>query len=94
MEKGTMRYTEAEDGTVWFGYEDYDVECFGGGDYEVTYTLDKENAEKMTRILSEHYTGTLKEMILQHFGIHMDQDSAYSWMEQHGIVFDLYTWSS
>ena len=94
MEKGTISYTEAEDGTVWFGYEDYEVECFGGGDYEVTYTLDRENAEKMFNILSERYSGTLEEMIIQHFGVHMDQDSAYNWMNEHGIEFKLFTWIS
>ena len=26
-------------------YEDFDVECFGGSDYEVTYTLDKHNRQ-------------------------------------------------
>jgi thiamine monophosphate kinase len=94
MEKGTLIFTDMGDRGVSFGYEDYEVECFGGGDYEVIYTLDRENAEKMTRILAEHYSGSLKEMILQHFGLHMDQDSAYNWMEEHGVVFKLFTWQT
>ena len=94
MEKGTLFYTEWPDGSAEFGYEDFDVDCFGGGDYEVIYNLDAENRAKMEGMLSEEFDGNLKEKILAKFGVHLDQESLYGWMTEHGITFRLFTWVS
>lgn len=43
---------ENADGSIRIGYVDYNVEFFGGGDYESFYTLDKENADKLKTYVS------------------------------------------
>ena len=77
------------------GYEDLDVEFFGGADYEVTYTLDRNSAEKLRRCLkNEVPEGTLEEMILERFGPYLDREPFGSYCEERGIAFDLFTWVS
>ena len=34
-------YKENEDGSIILSYEDYNVEAFGGADYEAIYELSK-----------------------------------------------------
>ena len=76
-------------------YEDFDVECFGGSDYEVTYTLDKHNRQKLWKALKEEgLEGTLEQMILTHFGKYLDKDSFNSYCKDRKIIFDLFTWVS
>ncbi len=75
-------------------YEDFDVE-FCGGDYEVTYTLDEDNRQKLYDALkAEGLQGSLEEMILSHFGKYLDQDSFDNYCETRNIKFDLFTWVS
>ena len=74
-------------------YEDFDVECFGGCDYEVTYTLDQNNRQKLWKSLkAEGLEGTLEQMILAHFGTYLDKDSFSSYCKGQKITFDLFTW--
>ena len=94
MDKGALHYMEWDDGHVEFGYEDPDVEIFGGGSYEVIYKLDKENIEKMAGILSEKHTVNLQEMIIAEFGKYLDRGSLYNWMREKGIQFDFWSWVS
>lgn len=43
MKSSGLFFEKREDGSFLIGYEDYDVELFGGDDIEVTYYLDKDN---------------------------------------------------
>ena len=75
------------------GYEDYDVEVFGGGDYEVTYLLDKENRIKLFQVLtSEGHSGNLSNMVLNHFGLSLEKESFSDYCSRHGIVFQQHVW--
>lgn len=52
-----LLFTLNPDGSAIIGYEDYNVEFFGGADYEVMYYLDKANFElliKHLEILNKH----------------------------------------
>ena len=81
--------------TLTVNYEDYDVEAFGGSDYEVTYTLDADNRQKLCDALkAEGLQGSLEEMILSHFGEYLDQDSFDNYCQTRNIKFDLFTWVS
>ena len=51
MTKGTFWLERKPDGGVEIGIEDYDVEAFGGCDYEWIYTLDRVNKEKLIATL-------------------------------------------
>lgn len=76
-------------------YEDFDVEAFGGSDYEVTYTLGPFSKEKLQHELEqEGLSGTLKEMILERFGEYLDRESFCHYCDKRGIKYDLFTWVS
>ena len=94
MEKGKFILNEHKDGGISLSYEDYDVEFLGGSDYEVNYSLNAENANKLRSYLSAKHTGTLEEMIAEEFGISLDKKSFSQTCKDEGIAFELFTWSS
>ena len=47
MIKGLASIKEGKD-FLHVSYEDFEVEQFGGGDYEVNYSLDGQNKEKLS----------------------------------------------
>ena len=80
-------------GRLQIKYEDYDVEAFGGADYEVMYSLDTEGREKLLYALeSEGRKGELADMILAHFGECLDRDSFSAYCDERGIPYELFTW--
>lgn len=94
MIKGEAIIIDSETG-LYVSYEDYDVECFDGSDYEVIYTLDQTNRRKLWKALkAENMGGTLEEMILEHFGEYLDKDSFSNYCEERNITFELFTWVS
>ena len=94
MIKSEFVLKEQKDGGISLSYEDYDVDLLGGRDYEVNYSLDAENVQKLRSYLSEKHTGTLKEMIVEEFGTNLDKKSFSQTCKDEGISFGLFTWSS
>lgn len=94
MEKGRFRFRENEDKSINISYEDYNVECFGGGSYEANYSLDTENRKKLETLLSEFCSGNLEEMITEMFGECLDRRSFDDYCRENGIEFGLFTWIS
>jgi thiamine monophosphate kinase len=91
MGKGKAIIHDSES-TLVVNYEDFDVECFGGGDYEVTYTLDKDNRQKLYDALKdEGLQGCLEEMILSHFGEYLDKGSFCFYCDKRNIKYELFT---
>ena len=76
--------------TIWI--EDYDVESFGGADYEWCYSFDPANTRKLTDILSRSNRGSLKQMIEAEFGIHLDKKSAKLWLDENGVEYEFFSW--
>lgn len=75
--------------------EDFNVESFGGSDYEFIYTLDGTNRNRLWKILrSKGLTGSMEEMIIEFFGICLDKYSFSQFCEENGISFELFTWIS
>lgn len=69
MRDGTSGFgVTKKDGKITIEYVDFGVSEFGGGDFEKTYYLDKENSKKFVDALKKEYKGTLKEMIEAAFG--------------------------
>lgn len=92
MTKGKVMFDELADGSIRLGYVDYDVEMFGGENYEASYTIDKENTSKLREYLEKNNSGTLEEMIISEFGIHLDKKSFSAVCNENGIEYDLKTW--
>ncbi len=94
MEKGTFWLDWRKGGKVTLGKEDYDVEFFGGGDHEMLYTMDAENREKLTAVLSRTHKGSLEQMIEMEFGIHLDKKNLRKWLDENRIEYKFFSWTS
>ena len=94
MTKGTFWLSEKPDGGISIHIEDYGVECFGGMDCEMIYTLDPENLTLFTEKLSESHTGTFAQMLEEEFGISLDRQSISKWMDSRGIRYGSFFWTS
>ena len=94
MREGTSGFWVTEsDGKISIGYSDYGVSQFGGGDFEKTYYLDKENSDKFVLALSKEYTGTLNEMIEAAFGRNFSDPTFWDFCKKNGIKYSSSTWS-
>ena len=90
-------YKELSNGDIEISYEDYNVEAFGGADYEAIYTLTSENAEKLNNVLLEEDGGSkenvsLKELIIKKFGQNLEKESFAKYCDCHNIKYDLQTY--
>ncbi len=92
MTKGNVIFVERDDGSVSLSYTDYNVEMFGGDDYEVNYVIDSENVFKLREYLAQNNSGTLEEMIINEFGIHLDKKSFAAVCKEQGVEYKLNTW--
>ncbi|MBR3124899.1 MAG: hypothetical protein IKF42_05665 [Mogibacterium sp.] len=92
MIKGTFWLEEKPDGGVTIWIEDYNVEAFGGADYEWCYSLNSVNTKKLTDILSCSNNGTLEQMIESAFGIHLDKLSPKQWLDENGVEYEFFSW--
>lgn len=76
-------------------YEDFHVEAFDGMNYEVTYKLNPGNRDRLRAALeADGYRGALRDMIREHFGSYLDQDSFALYCSRHGIQYQSFTWLS
>ena len=94
MREGTSGFWVTKSrGKISIGYEDYGVSEFGGGDFEKTYYLDKENSKKFVRALKKEYRGSLKKMIEEAFGKNFSDPTFWNFCKEHGVTYTYSTWS-
>ena len=94
MREGTSGFWFTQtDGRISIGYADYGVSQFGGGDFEKTYYLDRENSEKLLNALQETYQGSPEEMIKAAFGKNFNDPLFWAFCKEHGIEYSSSTWS-
>ena len=94
MREGTSGFWVTEkDGAISIGYEDYGVSQFGGGDFEKTYYLDKENSQKLVAELQKEYAGSLEEMLEAAFSRNFKDSEFWAFCKKHGIKYSSSTWS-
>ena len=93
MREGTSGFwVEERENGLSIGYEDYGVSEFGGGDFEKTYRLDQENAQKFVTALKREYSGTLNEMIEAAFGASFHEPAFWDFCERNDIQYSFSTW--
>ena len=90
-------YRELNNGSIEISYEDYNVEAFGGGDYEAIYTLTKENSDKLKEILKNENKRalsnlTFKELIINKFGPNLKKASFSGYCKANNIKYELQTY--
>jgi len=94
MREGTSGFwVEKSDTGISIGYEDYGVSQFGGGNFEKTYYLDKDNSKRLENALKKEYTGTLEEMIEAAFTRSFNDRLFWDFCNRHGIDYSTSTWS-
>ena len=94
MREGTSGFwVEIKDDGISIGYEDYGVSEFGGGDFERTYYIKGENAERFISALQKEYVGTLEEMIEAAFGKSFNDPAFWDFCKKNGIEYSSSTWS-
>ena len=91
-------FQRLKDGGITLTYEDYNVEAFGGSDFEVIYTLTKESAEQLNDLLIKVYkekegkdNSDLKSLIIYKFGERLEKISFASYCDSHNIKYELQT---
>ena len=95
MREGTSGFwVEKKRSGISIGYEDYGVSEFGGGDFEKTYYLDKENSKKFVKALKKEYKGSLKKMIEEAFGTNFCDPDFWEFCRKNDIKYTYSTWSS
>ena len=95
MREGTSGFwVTRKAGAISIGYEEYGVSEFGGGDFEKTYYLDKDNSRKLIEALKKEYKGSLEKMIEAAFGKNFNDPSFWEFCKKNGIEYSSSTWSS
>ena len=92
MIKGTFWLEEKPEGGVTIWIEDYEVESFGGADYEWCYSFYPANRRKFTAIRSRANSGSLKQRIEARCGIHLDKKSAKLSLDENGVKYEFGSW--
>ena len=94
MREGTSGFWVTKTaGQISIGYEDYGVSQFGGGNFERTYYLNKENSKKFVSALKKEYRGALKAMIEAAFGKNFNDAAFSEFCKKNGIEYSSSTWS-
>ena len=84
---------EMDDGSISVGYVDYNVEFFGGRDYESFYRLDKENADKLRAYLKGKGYRDLKEGLIIEVGKNFSDSKFCELCKKENIVYQYTSWS-
>ena len=80
-------------GAITIEYTDFGVSQFGGGDFEMTYYLDKENSDKLIAALKKEHRGSVKQMIVSAFGEGFKDSVFREFCKKSGIKYSTSTWS-
>ena len=84
---------ELPDGRLELFCADYNVDAFGGSDYECTYTFDVENTKKFREALvKKGYTGSLEEMVVAAFTKQFSVPTFIAFCHENDIAYDRSVW--
>ena len=94
MREGTSGFrTTVRFGQITIRYVDYGVSLLGGGDFEKTYSFDKQNSKKLTDALEKEYKGSLDEMLESAFGKEFDDPLFCDFCQKNDVQYTSSTWS-
>lgn len=79
-------------GMITIEYVDFGVSEFGGGDFEKTYYLDKENSKKLVSALKKEHKGSLNDMIVAAFGENFNAPLFREFCKKYDIKYSSSTW--
>lgn len=90
MKSSGLFFGYKDDGSVYLGYEDYDVEFFDGYDYEVTYILNRANFDILCQCLKIVGDQDVRDILISTFGYYFDSIKFENFCQQNGIIFNRY----
>ncbi len=76
-----------KEGRLTLGYVDYEVEEFGGRDYECWYLLDEENSARLKNALESIDEGDLFDKCVKAFTIKFSNNQFENFCQTYGIAF-------
>jgi hypothetical protein len=82
-----LLFTRNSDGSALIGYVDYDVEFFGGEDYEVMYYLDKNNFKLLRDSLGISKKGKIENHLKDTFGENFDSEKFEDFCKENNIKY-------
>ena len=89
---GSFSLEERSDGSIQITQTDYDVQFYDGMDVEATYTLNKDNADKLKSYLRTKHKGNLENMLVEEFGRCFEKASFSKICDENGIKFESFVW--
>ena len=93
LDTSGLLLTINEDGSIVVEYEDYDTPM--GGDYQSIYNLDKENADKLRKVLKQmHPLLSFKKALIWEVGKNLNDEKFQKLCNNNNIKFDHFTWLS
>lgn len=87
MKTSELILTLNQDGSALIGYEHYDIEIFGGADYEVMYFLDKLNVELLIHYLKTEDKNKIKKRLIAKFRKNFESDKFESFCNENKVIF-------
>lgn len=94
MNSSGLLFTQNPDGSVAIGFEDYDVEIFGGADIEIMYYLDAENFLKLLESLDISPEADIKKELMAVFGENFDTPKFVKHCDDRKIKYENHSWLS
>lgn len=83
-----------QDKSAAIGFEDYNVETFGGSDYEAIYYLDVDNFTKLLNSLGISSNSDIKKKLIDAFGENFNSSKFEDQCADLGIKFKRNVWIS
>ena len=88
MTDSAFLFTLNPDGSAIIGYKDYDVDIFGGDDYEVTYLLDVKNFTNLLHHLNIPLNHDTKILLKKEFEQHFDSTKFEEFCKKNNIIYE------
>ena len=83
-----LLFTQNTDRSAEIGYEDYDVEFFGGADYEVMYYLDKNNFGLLLDSLGISIEDNIKNHLIEAFDKNFNSNKFENFCKEKNITLE------
>lgn len=87
-------FVENKDKSVSLMVEDYNVESFGGMDYETTYTLSQENYKKLREVLNITNDQAAGPILREVLGDYFDTGKFKKICKENNIEYERFIWIS
>lgn len=86
--------TEYDSGSIRVEVVDYGIYEYGGGDMEMWYEIDSENAKKLKNALKGKHSGSFEEILIAEFGKTFNMPDFQKFCNENDVKYRFQTWTS